>query len=541
MRSLTGALCPSFSRQADSRRGSAQCSTFLFGLVLRCWQWGRMLLRPRRIIAKFITYKENIAPFVAATVPAHLDGHYALPLWVVTAALTTMPAQRVTAMRQRPGLRRLAEWLVTLLAEMIHQVGMFRNKGETILANMWTGLCCPTNYICRENGLCDPPAGVTLTCSSNAYLCASSLSGGCCPSGMGCNLNGCYTTIPSTYTITSGITTTNSAGSTITSVLTYTTVKTPSATVSKTSANAVAGYIQSTVSKIAAIETSTSSGGLNQAQLGGVIAGVIAVLIAIAVAAFLIIRELRKKAKPFEESKGGTSAANETLVSYKPGDAAIVTTTVTEVDAHDIDPLMLEPRVNRPAHLRAQSDSSLDDGHPSPARSPGLSSGQTTPSAWPGHYNPVPTRDSGERHASVESVPEGYYDAARQSQVSRSSVNRTSYDSQASNPRSRHWSYVSEVSGSADGAHGVSELETSEAASRRRSSSGATRPAAAHTKRTSDLHQRGRSDSSAPMAPPLSTLNEINELHGYYGPSDKQTGQTAARLKTGNSPTMPDK
>lgn len=399
------------------------------------------------------------------------------------------------------------------------------------------GLCCPTDYVCRKDGFCVPPAGATLTCSSNAYLCASSLNGGCCPSGMGCNLNGCYSTVPSTYTITSGVATTNSAGSTITSVLTYTTTKTPSATISKTSADAVVGYKQSTVSKIAAIETSPSSGGLNQAQLGGVIGGVVAILIAIVVAAFLIIRRLRKNAKLIEESKLGTSAANETIVSYKPGGTGVVTTTVTEVDmSNDIDPLMLEPRINRPAHLRAPSDSSVEGRQPSPARSPGLSSGQSTPPAWPGQYNPVPNPDNGVRHTSIDSAPEAYYDAARQSEVSRSSYNRTSYDSQVSNPHSRHWSYVSEVSGSADGAHGISELETSDAAGRRRSSSGATRPVAAHIRRTSDPHQRGRSDSSAPMVGSLGTLSEINELHGYYGPPDRQTGQIAARLRLGESP-----
>lgn len=402
-------------------------------------------------------------------------------------------------------------------------------------------MCCPTGYICRKGGTCDPPVGAasTTTCPQSYYLCASSLGGGCCFTGMGCDINGCYSTAPSTFTVTSGVTTTNTAGSKITSVLTYTTTKTPSATISKTSAGAVVGYVQSTVSKIAAIETTSSSGGLNQAQLGGVIGGVVVILIVIIVAAFLIIRRLRKNAKIIAESKRGTSAAEQTVTSYKPGGA--VTTTISEIEVHDVDPLMLESKINRPAHLRARSDSSVDPMHPSPARSPGLSSGQTTPPSWPGRYNPVPNSDSGLRHPSLDSGPEGYYDeTGRQSQMSRGSLNRTSYDSQASNPANRHWSYVSEVSGSADGAHGTSELEASDAAGRRRSSSGATRPAVAHIRRSSDPQQRGRSDSSAPVLTTLGTLNEINELHGYYGPTDQQVGQTAARLsKSGDSPTTP--
>ncbi|KAI1869220.1 uncharacterized protein JN550_005850 [Neoarthrinium moseri] len=244
---------------------------------------------------------------------------------------------------------------------------------------------------------------------------------------------------------------------------------------------------------------------------------------------FIIIRRLRRTAQIVQESKRGSSTANQTTTSAKPGYA---TATVTEVDAQEIDPLSI-----RPSHLRAQSDPSVDGRgrHYSPARSPGLSSGRSTPPAWPGQYNPVPHNEEGARHPSIDSANGGYYDAGRVSQMSQRTVQRSSYDSEMSQSRNRHWSNASEL----DGAHGLSELDTSEAGGRRRSSSGAGRPSLAHGRRSSDPHQRGRSDSSTPGIAPLGTVSEANELHGYYGPPDRQVGQTAARVQPGPSTTPP--
>ncbi|KAF7540329.1 hypothetical protein G7054_g1469 [Neopestalotiopsis clavispora] len=396
------------------------------------------------------------------------------------------------------------------------------------------------------------------TCTSGWSLCAASNGGDCCPNGYECASTYCYKAAASattacglsgyvacgiempassTYTITSGVTTTNSAGSTITSISTYTTTQAPVAA-TKVSAGTLPAYTQTTVSKLAAVETSSSSGGLNQAQLGGVIGGVVAVFVAVIVAAFLVIRRLRKNARLMEESKRGSSVANQTTTSSKRG--GVVTTTVTEVgETNDVDPLALDHHFNRPGHLRAESDSSTIGRHQSPARSPALSSGHSTPPPWPGSYKPVHNPDNQAHQSSIYSGSDGYDDAERQFQMSRASESRASYDSQTSNVRSRHYSNVSEVSGSWDGQHGLSELGDATAdASRRRSSSGATRPAPTYPRRTSDTHQRGRSDSSAPGLAPLSEINEA--LHGYYGPSDRQVGQTADRLKAGNSPTTPE-
>ncbi|KAI0124796.1 hypothetical protein BJ170DRAFT_476580 [Xylariales sp. AK1849] len=402
------------------------------------------------------------------------------------------------------------------------------------------GACCPTGYICGDGGTCDPPAGTpyTETCIPDYYACPSSLGYGCCPSGMGCAMNGCYSTVPSTYTVTSPVTTTNSRGQTVTSIASATIITKPTPGTASSEAGAVPKLIPSTVSKISAIETSSSiEGGLDHAQLGGIIGGVVLVLITVVVATILIIRRLKKTAQVVERSKRASSAEDKTETSHKP---SFGRPTVTEIDVSDDNPLMQSPSM-RPSHLRARSDSSVDMRHQSPARSPPLSSGHTTPPAWPAQYNAVPNSDDSIRHPSWDSNTGGYYDPARFPQMPQG-TSRSSYESQATYTHGRHWSDASEVSGSADGAHGFSELEATDMANRRRSSSGAVRPPVAHVRRGSDSHQRGRSDSSAPTVPPLGTVSEVNELHGFYGPVNRQVGQTAARLEHGHSqPTAPDK
>jgi hypothetical protein len=338
---------------------------------------------------------------------------------------------------------------------------------------------------------------------------------------MACGVDNCYSTAASTYNVTSGVTTTNSDGSTTTSIVTRIVIITPTATGVRSSAVPIPKLVESSVSKVAAVETLTSSGsgGLNQSQLGGIIAGVVILFLAIIVAAFLIIRRLKKTAQAVEESKRGSSAANQTVTTAKPG---YMSASVTEVDInHDLDPLMQDPNY-RPAHLRALSDPSVDGDRRSPARSPGLSSGHSTPPAQ---------AEGGIRHPSIDSSNGGYYNAANYPHEVQGSSHRGSYDSQSTNPNNRHLSYTSEL----DSVQLMELGSPEEATGRRRSSSGATKPPTPHTRRSSEPHQRGRSDSSAPT--PLVTVNEMNELHGYYGPHDQQVGQTAARLEPGSSPT----
>lgn len=401
------------------------------------------------------------------------------------------------------------------------------------------GGCCPVGFICGPK-TCTPSAGVTQSCPVSYSSCPASLGGGCCPNGMGCAILGCYSTEASTYTVSVPVTTTDSDGSTVTSVATETTIITPTPPSRTTAAAGAAKLVPSTVSKLRPMETSSNGGGgaLSRAELGGIIAGVIIVLIAVVVAAFIIIRRLNKTAKVVEESKRGSSGGNRTKTSSHKPTSYVPTTTVTEVDGKDIDPLMQTPSI-RPSQLHGGSESG-NSRNQSPARSPPLGSDRSTPPAWPGYYNPMPSAElESVRHSSIES---GYYDPSRFSQQTGSSgaMHRVSYDSQYTQQQMRHWSNASEVSGSADGAHGFSELSAGDAAAggRRRSSSGATnRPPLTHSMKGSgdaQQHQRGRSDSST-VGATLGTVSEIGELHGFYGPADRQMGQTGARLEREDS------
>ncbi|KAK8087246.1 hypothetical protein PG994_002220 [Apiospora phragmitis] len=298
--------------------------------------------------------------------------------------------------------------------------------------------------------------------------------------------------------------------------MSYTTTITPApASYTFGQPGAVPKLVASTISKVPAIATvqsSSNSTGLSTAALGAIIASVAVVLIAVVIAAFIIVRRLRRTEKAVEESKRGSSNGQQTTSSsHKSHKQGYSTTTVTEVD---IDPLSQATPSLRPSHLRGRSDSSVDGRYSSPARSPPLSDGRATPPSWPGHYNPVPNGESDGQH--------GTY--------------RVSYDSQTTY-RPGRWSNASEVSGSIDGAHGQSELDAIETASRRRSS-GAKRPTGGSRRQSSDSAYRGRSESAAAgTLAPLEAVNEAAELHGYYGPQDKQVGQTAARPASTGGPT----
>lgn len=364
-----------------------------------------------------------------------------------------------------------------------------------------------------------------MICPPNYFQCPSSLQFGCCTNGMACGVNNCYSTNPSTAVVSVPQVTTDSDGHTVTSqILVTTTISPTSATATGGQPGAVPKVVATTMSKIPAISTgqssSSNSTGLSTAALGGIIAGVVVVLLAVILAAFIIVRRLRRTEKAVEASKRGSSNGQQTTSSqnsHKPGLAP----TVTEVD---IDPLSQSSPSLRPSHYRGGSDSSVTGRYSSPARSPPLSDGRSTPpAAWPGRYKPVFNGDyEGARHPSMESMGGQY------------GTQRVSYDSQATY-RPGRWSNASEVSGSADGAHGTSELDGIETTGRRRSS-GTTRPAGSRRQST-DSAYRGRSESAAAgTLAPLEAVNETAELHGYYGPQDQQVGQTAARPTSTGGP-----
>lgn len=394
------------------------------------------------------------------------------------------------------------------------------------------GLCCPTGNVCGQNNGCTPAVGETYShdCPNNYYLCPSSLMYGCCMSGMGCASNGCYSTAPSTATVTSVVTTTDANGDATTSVMSRTMVITPApaTAVNLDASGVVPKLIASTVPKISPVQTATASdSGLSPAAMGGIIGGVIAVVLVVIIAAFLIIRRLRHTEKVVEESKQGSSGRRSTA-THKQGFGP---PTVSEVE---VDPLTQTTTSPRQSHLRAHSDPSVTYARGrSPSHSVELSSERDAPPAWPGHYNPIPHADHDNTQYQNSDAQGGPHDAARFSQQSQGSY-RMSYDSQG-NWRQGRWSNVSEVSGSADGAHGSSELDAVDASAQRRSSSSARPPPGPLNRKYSgsggEYHQRVRSDSSVPGTStlPLGTVNEVAELHGYYGPQDRQTGQTDAR------------
>ncbi|KAK9417273.1 putative PNPLA domain-containing protein [Seiridium unicorne] len=107
-------------------------------------------------------------------------------------------------------------------------------------------------------------------------------------------------------------------------------------------------------------------------------------------------------------------------------------------------------------------------------------------------YNPVVNPDSGMLRASRDAVP--------------STLNHPSLYSLGSDPHAGSFSYASELSGSADGAHGISELEAIAASpSGRQSSSGLSPPTAAPVRRANDLHPGGSTDGSLSVTPSIMT------------------------------------
>ncbi|RYP45094.1 hypothetical protein DL768_008525 [Monosporascus sp. mg162] len=323
------------------------------------------------------------------------------------------------------------------------------------------------------------------------------------------------------------MTTTNSDGDIITTTVTEETVITPGPGPGTSNpANTSPWLLQSTVSKLPAIQTTGTEGssGLTTPQLGGIIAGVVILLVVVIVAAVLIIRKLKQTEKAVakaESSKRDDSIGNQR--SHKP---SFGQPTISEVDGFDADPLMQSPSI-RPSHIRSGSDDSFTER--SPSRTPKVPSTSTTPPAWPGPYNPATISEAPSecRTHSMDSS-RAAHDTSRYSQQTQ----RVSYDSQGS--RSRHWSNASELSGSAVDGPAKTELESeaAEQANRRRSSTSAARTPIAHARKSSGGATRGRSESAAATVA-LGTVNEfgeLGELHGYYGPPDHAVGQTAERL-----------
>lgn len=137
---------------------------------------------------------------------------------------------------------------------------------------------------------------------------------------MGCALNACYATTPTTFVFTATFTTSTDAnGKAVVTTVTSTTVESPTVPSGlPTDTNVFLPKIipttQAKASEVAVVSNSTttedSSSGLTNAQIGGLVGGLVGLLIVVLVAAFFIIRSLRKTSKIVKkaERSGGTSS-----------------------------------------------------------------------------------------------------------------------------------------------------------------------------------------------------------------------------------------
>ena len=356
---------------------------------------------------------------------------------------------------------------------------------------------------------------------------------------MACAHGYCYETEPATYPVSSTVTTTNSDGDAVTTVITETTVITPgpgSGTANPTITAPI--VVPSTVMKLPSIETNGSDsggGGLTKAQLGGVIAGVLIVLVGIMVATFIIIRRLKQteRAVAATESKRDTSDGQQRS-NHK---TSFGHPTVSEVDGWDVDPLTQSPNF-RPSHMRASSDETFTER--SPSRTPNIPSTSSTPPAWTTEQNlaRIVEAPSEGRGQSLESSRAGgtvaYETGARYSQAI-SCDSRPSHSRQHSNASELSGETVNGPAKSELGAESSTATAAEQAGRRRASTSAAHPPSATHGRKNSGSGLAGgsgarvRSDSAA-AALALGTVTEFGELHGHYGPPNLAVGQTADRL-----------
>ncbi|KAK3386547.1 hypothetical protein B0H63DRAFT_447485 [Podospora didyma] len=425
-----------------------------------------------------------------------------------------------------------------------------------------SGGCCPVGYVCAPDN-CLLPVSVTNTftsCPNSYYLCPASLNFGCCMSGMGCAVNGCYSTAPYITTITQAVTTT-SGTRVFTTTQTAVTVATPvpPTGAAQTDNNFAAKYIPTAVAKVGPVASSSNDsgggGGLSTAALGGIVAGVVVLLIAVIVAAYLIIKRLNRVATAVE-SKKGTSSGPTKSQSQQMQMAYYGRHLHSPSDDMSFDPLIMTPNSLNTSGaptpqigggIRGRSDSNL-----SPSQNDMLSSRHASPDSNAGYFD-LPAR--------VHNMP------GSRPNISTAAL-RGSIDSHTTHGGSQHhWRQQSNASElSADGSeHSANvntrlvlpELDTNgpyaelpsggDGGTRSRSGSGAT---SIGSPRVSFGHARQGSlaTGAAAFGSGLGVVNEStaettsHEQHGYYGPNDRQVGQTSAGLDADwdmHSPTDP--
>ncbi|KAK3315394.1 hypothetical protein B0H66DRAFT_343912 [Apodospora peruviana] len=438
------------------------------------------------------------------------------------------------------------------------------------------GGCCPVGFICAEKD-CNAPVGVTDTftqCPSNYFLCPKEYNGGCCMNGMGCGPDQCYSTAPVTTTITQTVTTT-SDGKTITTTKTAVTVATPSPPSGKPTdpANFFPKLRSTSIPKISEIPTKQDVG-LSKSQLGGIVGGAVALLVIVVIATIIIIRRLKHVEDVVESRKDSSSGVRTKSQSHAQMEhyGRHLHIAQADMDNTSIDPLMITPNSNN-----------TGSGTGTPQIGGGLRDRSNSDNFPPSQRGRGDSVDAAGRQGSLDSA--GYFDIpprvhniprGAQQQMSTAAM-RASADSHATGQYSHygyhHWrqqSNASELSDGSDGVagvvspFGVPELDSTgqyaELPSGDHEQTGDVRSrsssAAAASPRPSFGHARRRSDSNGPRADgtpggaagvggfgPLDVVNESAEvMHGYYGPRNQQTGQTAAGLDVGwdiSSPIAP--
>ena len=397
---------------------------------------------------------------------------------------------------------------------------------------------------------------------------------------MGCALNACYATTPTTYVYTQTITTTNAADQAVTETLTATTVATPTAPTGLPTDNPSAyipKFIPSSVAKVTATESpSSSSGGgsgLTGGAIGGIIAGALVLLLAVIVATFCIMRRVKRVEHQITaESKDHQSSSSagpnkKSSTGRGPFGRLLDKPTTSEVDAMSFDPLMVGSGPASPLPPSQAGGSG--------ARNRSGSNISTPQPHTPYGAGPLPASGSSDngRHASLESG--GYFDMPPRVQNipahhSLGTAVRSSLDSQTTQQQQqqqpllpqgylqqhgRQWSQGSGFSSPGGSDHGgpgafsspspavFAELDTAGGFYPELPVSGTpmspSRPPVSHMRWSGSTggHARGRSDSSSggggtQQQQQLGIVSEstAEAMHGFYGPHDRQVGQTAACL-----------
>ncbi len=230
----------------------------------------------------------------------------------------------------------------------------------------------------------------------------------CCHNDLACGSGFCYSTSFSSVPVTVTYTTTisNSITQTITTVIqTAYTQSVDQALATTAAASSIISKFTPSATALAKVQATSdsSSSGLTQAELGGIIGAAVLVVLVVCVATFLIIRRLNavaRLAKAAASRKSGLSGSN-TKFSSRPhphgptpsgGDSGL-----ENIEAMSMDPLMMSDSDTNAAH------SSVGLPRPSavystrndldPGGSPPIPAPYGSPQAYIGGYQQVPMSD----------------------------------------------------------------------------------------------------------------------------------------------------